>query len=229
MTTSISTYWQKQILPEGHFTNLDLRPEKLTRTVLTFDPGEGIPFTLSSVKDATKANGGTLIGLEYWPNEGILGHFTLSDEAAAHVEKYPRFGTTATVSPDGRIHAVRGTNTPQFTGMAGWEKVTTEAPPPPPPPQQVHNLSEEQLNTEGDIKMSALDPNVQLRLEQFIEQHCGVSMTGQSQEKVIELAMELAPGREREYAEALTGKEIIPKGLPTNDEISSWLDAYGVR
>jgi hypothetical protein len=73
-----------------------------------------------------------------------------------------------------------------------------------------------------------LDPNIHLRLEQFVEQYSGVSMTGQSPQTTIDLAMELAVGREHAFAEALTGQEIIQKGLATNDEMHAWMDAYGV-
>jgi hypothetical protein len=81
--------WTKQILPEGSYTHQEYSPELLTRVVELFNPGKGVPFTLSSIKDPTKANAGILRGVEYHPTLGILGHFELTDEAAATCPEVP--------------------------------------------------------------------------------------------------------------------------------------------
>jgi hypothetical protein len=84
------------------------------------------------------------------------------------------------------------------------------------------------LSTGEAAPTSGLDPDTRLRLENFVTEYGGVSMTGQPEELVLSVAGELMTGRERAFTEAVTGQEIHDQGLTPQDEIRAWYDGMGI-
>jgi hypothetical protein len=92
------------------------------------------------------------------------------------------------------------------TSGAATTAATTAA----PTQERTVNLSEPQpQQNRGNTVSKNLDPDIRLRLENFVGRTLGVSATGMAQSDVVDLAMQASVGREREYAEALTGQDVI--------------------
>jgi len=81
---------------------------------------------------------------------------------------------------------------------------------------------------EGNTMSNNIDGDVRLRLEQFVARSAGIGTTGMSDAQVIDLAMQCSVGREREYAEALTGMDATSNRVDSPEDIRAWLDNNGV-
>jgi len=232
--------FRKQLFPVGTFPGFDLTDHRLSEMVQKFETRSADippPVYFSDVQGQGEDNNltpdrqlGMLTGIEHDPTLGLWGYFHLNTQGADFVTTYGNVGVKARLNNNNVILNVIITHLPTFTGMEPWEDLTDllsaeEDPELSFEEVETFDFAEPQLNTEGVTPMSNnIDGAVLLRLEQFVERSLGVSCTGQSQSTTIDLAMQAAVGRDREYAEALTGQEIISPQVATQDEMRSWLD-----
>jgi hypothetical protein len=93
-----------------------------------------------------------------------------------------------------------------------------------PAPQQTVDLSYPTTPPEGKTMSNNLDPDIRFRLENFLPRTLGIDACGMTQQQVVELSMQAAVGRHREYAEAISGQEIIDNRYASQDDMRAWLD-----
>jgi hypothetical protein len=139
------TYYRKQILPEGIFNyktadgkdlKLDLTAGQHNTFVQSFKDKAypEVPFQIGhATDDPLKKRKGTMVNVEYVPGKGTWGYFSLEEDAAKHVEKYPKFGVSPRLVLNldrmdgkkfaGAIQHVAGTDVPRGSDLSPWEKI----------------------------------------------------------------------------------------------------------
>lgn len=167
-------YYRKQILPEGQYkyktasgedVDLDLSASQLNTFVDSFRKGayDEVPFQIGHGDDKDlKARKGTLAQVEYVKGKGIDGYFSLEQDAAQYVEKYPKFGVSPRIvlginRMDGKkflgaIQHVAGTVVPRATGMSPWSKVELSEEGDTDAETPVLDLSMETIKAHVDVK-----------------------------------------------------------------------------
>src|SRR4051812_31465740 len=139
------TYYRKQILPEGIFNyktadgkdlKLDLTAGQHNTFVQSFKDKAypEVPFQIGhATDDPLKKRKGTMVNVEYVPGKGTWGYFSLEEDAAKHVEKYPKFGVSPRLVLNldrmdgkkfaGAIQHVAGTDVPRGSDLSPWGKI----------------------------------------------------------------------------------------------------------
>ena len=169
--SSGAVFYKKQILPEGTYDyqtktgekiKLDLTADQHKVFVQSFKDKayDEVPFQIGHDNEGPlKARKGTLANVEYVPGRGTWGYFSLDDEAAKFVEKYPNFGVSPRLTMnlekmDGRkfsgaIQHIAGTDVPRASGMSPWEKIELSD---TPEGAEIFDFSDEKIKAHRDVK-----------------------------------------------------------------------------
>ena len=171
--TTGKVYYKKQILPEGKFKyrtdkgediELDLTAGQHKTFVQSFKDKAypEVPFQIGhDTSDPLKKRKGTMANVEYVPGKGSWGYFSLEEDAAKHVEKYPNFGVSPRLVLNldrmdgkkfaGAIQHVAGTDVPRGSDLSPWEKIELSEDE-TPADATVLDFSSETITAHKDVK-----------------------------------------------------------------------------